>query len=40
LWDIDTGHDLMLTEPARVAQVLLDIAAAPLESGTARHDGG
>jgi pimeloyl-ACP methyl ester carboxylesterase len=27
LWDIDTGHDLMLTEPAAVADVLLQVAA-------------
>ncbi|MCU1451410.1 MAG: alpha/beta hydrolase fold protein [Acidimicrobiales bacterium] len=28
LWDIDTGHDLMLTEPDAVADALLEIAAA------------
>ncbi|ROO88583.1 pimeloyl-ACP methyl ester carboxylesterase [Actinocorallia herbida] len=28
LWDIDTGHDLMLTEPRAVADVLLEIARA------------
>jgi hypothetical protein len=27
LWDIDTGHDLMLTEPVAVADALLQIAA-------------
>ena len=27
LWDIDTGHDLMLTEPAWVAEKLLQVAA-------------
>ena len=27
LWDIDTGHDLMITEPGAVAGVLLEIAA-------------
>jgi len=27
LWDIDTGHDLMITEPEAVAKALLDIAA-------------
>jgi pimeloyl-ACP methyl ester carboxylesterase len=27
LWDIDTGHDLMITEPARVAAALIDVAA-------------
>jgi len=27
LWDIDTGHDLMITEPQAVAAALLDIAA-------------
>jgi pimeloyl-ACP methyl ester carboxylesterase len=28
LWDIDTGHDLMITEPERVAAVLGEIASA------------
>jgi pimeloyl-ACP methyl ester carboxylesterase len=28
LWDIDTGHDLMITEPAAVAGALLEIAGA------------
>ena len=28
LWDIDTGHDLMITEPQKVANVLLEIAAS------------
>jgi pimeloyl-ACP methyl ester carboxylesterase len=28
LWDIDTGHDLMITEPKFVAEALLEIAAA------------
>ena len=27
LWDIDTGHDLMITEPGLVANALLEIAA-------------
>lgn len=27
LWDIDTGHDLMITEPRQVADALLEIAA-------------
>ena len=27
LWDIDTGHDLMVTEPQQVAEALLEIAA-------------
>ncbi|HEX3715406.1 MAG TPA: alpha/beta hydrolase [Trebonia sp.] len=27
LWDIDTGHDLMITEPRRVADALLAVAA-------------
>jgi pimeloyl-ACP methyl ester carboxylesterase len=27
-WDIDTGHDLMITEPRAVADALLEIAAA------------
>ena len=26
LWDIDTGHDLMISEPRRVADALLEIA--------------
>ena len=29
LWDIDTGHDLMLTEPEWVARTLLEVAADP-----------
>jgi pimeloyl-ACP methyl ester carboxylesterase len=28
LWDIDTGHDLMITEPRAVADALLAVAAA------------
>ena len=28
LWDIDTGHDLMITEPERVAEALLEVAAS------------
>jgi pimeloyl-ACP methyl ester carboxylesterase len=28
LWDIDTGHDLMITEPERVAAALSEVAAA------------
>jgi len=28
LWDVDTGHDLMITEPEFVANALLEIAAA------------
>jgi len=28
LWDIDTGHDLMITEPRKVADALLEVAAA------------
>jgi pimeloyl-ACP methyl ester carboxylesterase len=27
LWEIDTGHDLMITEPAAVADALLQVAA-------------
>jgi hypothetical protein len=26
VWDIDTGHDLMITEPQWVAQKLIEIA--------------
>ncbi len=26
LWDIDTGHDLMITEPEKVADALLEVA--------------
>ena len=29
LWDIDTGHDLMITEPRKVAELLDHIAALP-----------
>ena len=28
LWDIDTGHDLMITEPERTADALLQVAEA------------
>jgi pimeloyl-ACP methyl ester carboxylesterase len=28
LWEIDTGHDLMITEPARTADALLQVAAS------------
>jgi hypothetical protein len=28
LWDIDTGLDLMITEPGKVTEALLAIAAA------------
>jgi hypothetical protein len=28
LWDIDTAHDLMITEPTAVAAALLEIASA------------
>jgi hypothetical protein len=27
LWDIDTGHDLMITEPQQVTDALLAVAA-------------
>jgi hypothetical protein len=27
LWDIDTGHDLMITEPEAVAETLPRVAA-------------
>ena len=26
LWDIDTGHDLMITEPEKVADALIQVA--------------
>ncbi|MGP0031180.1 MAG: alpha/beta fold hydrolase [Acidimicrobiales bacterium] len=28
LWDFDTGHDLMITEPQKVAEALLEVARA------------
>jgi pimeloyl-ACP methyl ester carboxylesterase len=28
LWDIDTGHDLMITEPEKTAEALLQVAAS------------
>jgi hypothetical protein len=28
LWDIDTGHDLMITEPRKTADALLQVAAS------------
>ncbi|KAA9159966.1 alpha/beta hydrolase [Amycolatopsis acidicola] len=34
LWDIDTGHDLMITEPRAVADALLEIAAAQVPGWT------
>ena len=33
LWDIDTGHDLMLTEPEWVTNTLLEVAADPVIAG-------
>jgi pimeloyl-ACP methyl ester carboxylesterase len=39
LWDIDTGHDLMITEPAFVTEALLEIAAAPIDSVTGPEAG-
>ena len=27
LWDINTGHDLMITEPQAVADALIEVAA-------------
>jgi pimeloyl-ACP methyl ester carboxylesterase len=30
LWDIDTGHDLMITEPQAVAEALLEVAAGDI----------
>ena len=35
LWDIDTGHDLMITEPEATARALLEVAADPGHSGSA-----
>jgi pimeloyl-ACP methyl ester carboxylesterase len=37
LWDIDTGHDLMITEPRAVADALLQVA---LDSDVALPDAG
>ena len=28
LWDIDTGHDLMITEPQAVTDALVEIAGS------------
>ena len=28
LWDIDTGHDLMITEPEKVTRALVQVAGA------------
>ncbi len=33
LWDIDTGHDLMITEPERTADALLQVAAGLTGNG-------
>ena len=30
LWDIDTGHDLMITEPEKVTDALLQVAEDPV----------
>ena len=27
LWEVDTGHDLMITEPVAVADALMEVAA-------------
>ena len=27
VWEIDTGHDLMITEPEKVASMLLEVAS-------------
>ena len=35
-WDIDTGHDLMITEPEFVATTLETIAAETLDVTTPR----
>lgn len=32
-FEIDTGHDLMITEPQRVADILMEVAAAPQAIG-------
>ena len=32
-FEIDTGHDLMMTEPRKVADMLLQVAAEPLSGG-------
>ena len=34
LWEIDTGHDLMLTEPLKVAEALEQVATASSPDGT------
>jgi len=33
LWDIDTGHDLMITEPDQVTKALLDVAELSAAAG-------
>jgi hypothetical protein len=33
LWDIDTGHDLMITEPDQVTKALLDVAELSAADG-------
>jgi hypothetical protein len=30
LWDVDIGHDLMITQPEIVADALMQVAAAPI----------
>jgi hypothetical protein len=36
LWDVDTGHDLMITEPAAVTAALRQAAGAPVGGGEGR----
>ena len=38
LWDVDTGHDLMISEPDAVAELLLRAAGAPTDAGYRAHD--
>ena len=38
LWDIDTGHDLMITEPDAVAELLAGLAG-PVATAEARPEG-
>ena len=38
LWTIDTGHDLMITEPGLVTDALLEIAADRVPLATVARD--
>jgi hypothetical protein len=40
VWEIDTGHDLMISEPRAVAEMLLTVAALPPRATQDAEGGG